>query len=84
MELVGSLTNWDYGWIDLMDWFEEVIFTILVGFFVISTVVFFYIAIDMWSSLLGVYSIAILVLIFVSYIIGHIIVKYSWSRWNID
>ena len=80
MELVGSLTNWDYGWIDLMDWFEEVIFTILVGFFVISAVVFFYIAIDMWGSLLGVYSIVILLVIFVSYIIGHIILKYSWSR----
>ena len=83
MGLVGLLTNWDYGWIDLMDWLE-VIFTILVGFFVISTVVFFYIAIDMWGNLLGVYFISILLVIFVSYIIGHIILKYSWSRWNID
>lgn len=77
MELVGSLTNWDYGWIDLMDWFEEVILPMAVGLLVIGILITIVIAIDILIDILGVYTPIILLLAFVSFLVGRIVLSYS-------
>ena len=78
MGLVGLLTNWDYGWIDLMDWFEKVILPMVVGLLVIGMILFIGSVIDIIIDLLGIYSLIIIILLaFVSFLVGRIVLSCS-------